>query len=305
VFLPVDVPFTDVDPYVEGAATDRQEWENAVEIPDSFFFGSAWRAGYYYFQSRMNWTATSVQTQEEATYAGQTSFVAHDIIGSGDEKNFLHQFRVDEDTDWNSFEFPVKGGKATIWVFDGLDAAEDSPWINSSEGLHLSSLIPEGQGDNLLDDRGFIARLNDDPSTDVHWFEGMPEPGDDGWDWEAWHYVFGRRTFGKSFQDVGRDPDPENAVPHEVYEFCSYNPDWRENNPPPPWCIWWAQQTQTKWVPGFVLMVKDGVERWVKAKIAVKQKVKVLKGQFWLHFWPPPPGTSVGPRARPSTSRGS
>jgi hypothetical protein len=296
VFLPVNVPFTDEDPVMDGMATSRQEWDKAFRIPDSFFFGAAWRAGYYYFQSRMNWTAESVGSGSTLSYPGQTTFVAHDIIGSADEKNFLHQFRVDEETDWNSFEFPVPGGMATIWVFDAHDELDDSKWILSSEGLHLSSLIPEGQGENLLDDRGFIARLNDDPETDVHWLPGMPEPGDRAWVWEDWHWVFGRRTFGKSFQDQRIDTDPENNVDHEVYEFCAYNPKWtREGDPPPPppWCIWWSSITVTTWRPAWMTVIKDGIARRVKVKVAQKKKVPILKGQFWLHFWPPefPVGT--------------
>jgi hypothetical protein len=163
-------------------------------------------------------------------------------------------------------------------------------------------LIPEGIAPNLIDDRGFIARLNDDPTTDVHWFPGMPEPGDPGWDWAAWHYVFGRHTFGRSFQAVALDTDPKNAVGHEVYEFCSYQPNWKHpparrpgHRPPPPpplpppprWCIWWDTINVSVLHSENVIVIADG--RPVKATLTTTETVKVpvLRGQFWLHFWDP------------------
>ena len=132
-------------------------------------------------------------------------------IGSGDEKNFLYQFRLDEDWDWNSFEFPTPDGKTTIWVFDGTNETDDTTWLPSSEGLSESPLLAQGSDPDKIEDIGFIARLNEDPSTDVHWKPGMPEPGDPGWVWEDWHWVFGRHTFGQSFQFTGLDTDLQNS----------------------------------------------------------------------------------------------
>jgi hypothetical protein len=144
--------------------------------------------------------------------------------------------------------------------------------------------------------------VNDDPSTDVHWFPGMPEPGDPGWDWAAWHYVFGRRTFGQSFQATGLDRDPKDAVDHQVYEFCSYQPNWKKERPkkkprpskkwppspgPAHWCIWW--ETINVRIPHSenVVVLVDG--RPVKATLTgtLPGQISVLRGQFWLHFWNP------------------
>lgn len=290
-FNMLNVPFTDVDPFMDGMATDNPEWARATRVPDTFFFGDVPRSGFYYFQNRLDWEATSVQTDEEEEYPGTTMFVAHDIIGSSDTNNPLHQFQVDDDNDWNSFEFRVPGGKATIWVFDDEDDSDDSDWLPFAEGLDQSSLIPEGTAPNLIDDRGFIARLNDDPSTDVHWFEGLPEPGDPGWDWADWHYVFGRHTFGQSFQDVLLDTDPENAVDHEVYEFCAYQPDWTNPPPPPPppppWCIWWDLEEEETITTKWIITIKDGRPVKTKVKVSTKKLVPILRGQFWLHFWDP------------------
>jgi hypothetical protein len=203
----------------------------------------------------------------------------------------LHHFQVDDDHDWNSFEFSVPNGKATIWVFDNVDEPDDSTWLPHAEGLDQSRLIPEGSGMNQIDDRGFIARLNDDPSTDVHWFEGTPEPGDAAWDWRDWHYVFGRHHFGTSFQDVGLDTDPENNVPHEVYEFYAYNPRLDPNDPgdgePPPYCIWWDWVTTTEKRSKTVIVIKDGSPRRATLTQTFKKKKPVLRGQFWLHMLPP------------------
>lgn len=286
-----DVPFTQADPRIDGRATDLPEWESSARLPDIFFAGPASRAGFYYFQSRMGWTATSVGSNAIMTYPGHVFGVAHDIVGSRDPDNILHHFQVDDDHDWNSFEFFVPSGKATIWVFDNVDDPDDRNWLPYAEGLDQSRFIPEGAGENLIDDRGFIARLNDDPSTDVHWFEGTPEPGDPSWEWRDWHFVFGRHHFGTSFQDVGLDTDPENAVPHEVYEFYAYNPRFDPSasggGEPPPWCIWWEWETTTEKKSKKVIVIKDGSPRRATLTQTFQRKKPVLRGQFWLHFLPP------------------
>lgn len=286
-----DVPITQADPRVDGRATDYQEWERAARLPDIFYAGPASRAGFYYFQSRIGWNATSVGSNASTNYPGHVFGVAHDIVGSRDPDNILHHFQVDDDHDWNSFEFSVPSGKAMIWVFDNVDEPDDSTWLPSAEGLDQSRLIPEGNAKNQIDDRGFIARLNDDPSTDVHWFEGSPEPGDTSWAWRDWHYVFGRHHFGKSFQDVGLDTDPENDVPHEVYEFYAYNPKLDPGGPgdgePPPWCIWWDWVTVTEKRSKRVIVIKDDSPTRATLTQTFKRKKPVLRGQFWLHFLPP------------------
>ena len=52
----------------------------------------------------------------------------------------------------------------TAWVFMDGDAPDDTIWIYDSMGLENSSLIPEPgcTGNNMIDDRGFIVRLDND-----------------------------------------------------------------------------------------------------------------------------------------------
>jgi len=290
LFLPVNIPTTDDDPIVDGRATSNPEWSDAMRVPDSFFFGNAGRSGFYSFERREDWTASPVGPPVEGggiTYDGSTLFVAHDIVGSPDPDNPLHQFQVDDPHDWNSFDFPVEAGTARIWVFDGENDDDDSNWLPFADDLATSHLIREGDDPDLIDDRGFIARLNGDPMTDVHWFEGMPEPGDPGWDWADWHFVFGRHTFGQSFQDVLLDTDTENRVDHEVYEACSYRPDFDMPPPPPPWCLWWSFVTVDEVEVKDVLVMKDGTPTKAKVKVTTKKKVPILTGQWWLHWWDP------------------
>lgn len=288
-FLPVNIPATDVNPSMDGAATSAAEWEDGMVLPDSFFFGAASRSGFYWFERKNDWNAEPRDAPLDGgiVYEGITLFVAHDIVGSSDPENPLHQFQLDEPSDWNSFEFSVPSGRATIWVFDTVNDTDDGNWLPYAEGLDTSSLIPELTDPDLIDDRGFIARLNDDPSTDVHWFETDPEPGDAGWDWETWHYVFGRRSFGQSFQETGLDPDPENAVDHEVYEACSWRPDYDpdDDDPPPPFCLWWEDEDVTEIEVKDVMVMKDGTPTKAKVKVPKTKQVPILKGQWWLHYW--------------------
>ena len=243
----------------------------------------------------MSWKATSVRTGATTTYPGQTQFIAHDLVGSSDPTSVLNHFQLDEDHDWNSFELNTPTGNVTIWVFDDQDDPDDSDWLLSAEGLDRSPLLAASSA-NRIDDRGFVARLNGDPATDVHWKEGMDEPGDPGWDWDAWHGVFGRHRFGSSFQDTGIDPDPENAVPHELYEVCAYDPAPRDRSVQPdgspappdedPWCLWWewvtveVKEERQGWV------IKDGARRRATLTTTEEIKVPVLRGDFWLHSPP-------------------
>ena len=153
-FLPVNIPATDVDPSLDGAATASTEWEDGMVLPDSFFFGDAGRSGFYWFERKNDWNTSPVSDGAGITYEGITLLVAHDIVGSSDPENPLHQFQVDEDRDWNSFEFSVPTGRATIWVFDAVNDTDDSDWLPYAEGLDTSSLISEASPvfPDLIDD---------------------------------------------------------------------------------------------------------------------------------------------------------
>jgi hypothetical protein len=128
---------------MDGKATNNDEWAKALRLPDSYFFGGTPRSGFYYFESKLDWVATSVTTGAHTKYEGTTIFVAHDIIGSSDPRNPLHQFQVDDSRDWNSFEFQTPAGTVRIWVFDDRNAPDDSSWLPFAEGLDNSRLIPE------------------------------------------------------------------------------------------------------------------------------------------------------------------
>ena len=295
-FSLAEAPFVQTDPSLDGQATRREEWDGAVRLPDLWFASPTARAGFYYLQSRMDWEATSVQSGARTTYPGLTQFVSHDIIGSGDPDSRLHQFQQDDEGDWNSFDVVTPSGNVKIWVFDDQDTLDDAAWLRGAEGLDRSSLLTGSSG-NRIDDRGWVARANDDPSTDVHWMRGMDEPGDPGWDWDAWHGVFGRHTFGSSFQDTGIDSDPENRVPHEVYEVAVHDPNPRDRSVQPdgsppdddakPWCLWWEWVTIDLPVSRPVLAPKDG--QMLPATLTTIEEIGfwVLRGDFWLHLPPP------------------
>lgn len=291
-----EAPFVQTDPLMDGKATSQEEWVNGVRLPDIFYAGPAARAGFYYFESRESWKATSVRTAATTTYPGHTQFIAHDLVGSSDPTSILHRFQLDEDNDWNSFRVVTPSGNVTIWVFDDQDDPDDSDWLPAAEGLDRSRLLTASSG-NQIDDRGFVARLNDDPATDVHWKEGMAEPGDSGWDWDDWYGVFGRHTFGSNFQDAGIDLDPENAIPHEVYEVAAYDPAPRDRSvqadgsPAPPdkdpWCLWWEWVTIDVKVERKGWAIKDGSRRPATLTTTEELTVPVLRGDFWLHYPPP------------------
>ncbi len=301
-FLPLSIPYTTADPLLDGQATSAIEWAQATRTPDVFYSGGASRAGAWYAQSRLDWEATSLLTPPNVTpYAGTTVFLAHDLVGSSDPANPLHQFQVQADTDWASFRVPVPAGTAQIWVFANGNAGDDSTWLPFADGLLSEDFVPEGVPPDIVNDIGFIARLNDDPTTDVHWIPGLdPEPGDtqalpDGgdptWVWEDWHHVFGRASFGQPFQANGLDPAEDNAVDHEVYEIAFYRPDFSagaDGEPPPPWNEWWnltsVEEAGPWWLGG---AVAGTPLKPFTVKQLLKKPVPVLRSDFWLRFRSP------------------
>jgi len=282
LFLPVNVPTTAANPFMDGQGL-RVEWQRAVRIPDSFFYREVGRAGYFLFENRVGWTARSLGSPgSTVTYPGTTTFIGHDVVGSPDPSSPLHQFQVDDDHDWQSFDVAVPGGRATIWIFDDVNDVDDDDWLLGTAGLADSSLAPEGAGPDVIDDRGFIVRLNGDPTTDVHWLEGMPEPGDGGWDWASHHHLFGRSSFGQSLQAAGLDADPENAVDHEYYEIARHRPDWASGPASPD--EWWDLAGAAA-VPLHVAESKDGVPVQGDGPILVKHAAKVPAALWWLQHW--------------------
>ncbi|MBL9086828.1 MAG: hypothetical protein JNM10_06765 [Planctomycetia bacterium] len=232
--IPADVPFVSVDPRVDGAASFAGEWTDALAVPNSFVDPTTLETpgGTFYYESRVDWTATS-SSGNTATYPGNTFFIAHDIWGS--PTGTFQFFKTNDASDWNYVKCTFSNGTVVeCWCFGGftatptpphglandLDEPDDGPWITGAVGLGASSLVPEGAGTNLVDDRGFIARLGGDPATDRHWFPGDPEPGDAGWDWDDFYGCFARAGFNDTFTTTGTDPVPAHAGNNEVYEWC-------------------------------------------------------------------------------------
>jgi len=300
-FLPLHVPYVAIEPHVSGAADDKGEWIDAARATDVFWFGSASRSGTWYSQARLDWTATAASLEDE-TYPGTTVFIAHDVVGSPDAGNPLHQFQVQADSDWGSFRVPVPGGVAQIWVFAGGNDADDSDWLPFADGLLTESLVPEGVPPDLVNDVGFIARLNDDPATDVHWLPGVaPEPGDPGWDWADWHGVYGRASFGQSFQAAGLDADADDAVDHEVYEIAFHRPDLVvapvADGDPAAWGQWWDESVGGI-APAWLGAAGSGTPtKPFTPEQALVKTAPIARSEFWLQLRDPllPAGSPGNP----------
>lgn len=253
-----DAPCVDVDPMMDGASTFPGEWGDALALPDGFTdpFTGVSPAGYFYYQKRIDWEATSVTLGNTTTYPGPTAFIAHDIYG--DPGGAFAFFRVNNPFDWNYVRVERQDGSITeCWNFAGFTAVptpphglanhlnepDDGLWITAAGTLAASSLIPEGPGADLLRDAGFIVRKDEDPSTDRHWFPGMAEPGDPAWDWDDFYGCFARAGFNASFFMTGDDASPDAAThgdPNEVYEWAFH--EWAEGPPPldcTEWCFEW------------------------------------------------------------------
>ncbi len=252
-----DAPCADVDPAVDGASSFPGEWSDALAMPDGFTdpFTGASPAGYFYYQKRIDWMATSAAGNSD-TYTGSTAFIAHDIYGGA--LGAFAFFRINNPFDWNYVKVERQDGSITeCWNFGGfvatptpphgggndLNEMDDGLWITAAGPLATSVLIPEGPGADLIVDVGFIVRKDEDPSTDRHWLPGMDEPGDPGWDWDMWYGCFARAGFNASFSINADDASPDAALhtdPNEVYEWCFH--EWAEGGPPlncTQWCFEW------------------------------------------------------------------
>ncbi len=292
--IKADAPFVTVDPRVDGAASfatgaaTPDEWGDALRTSDSFLDPATGTTpgGTFYHEEKDSWTATSA-SGNSATYPGTTYFVAHDIWGAA--TGLFASFRVNDLGDWNSVEVETPNGStrevwcfggflgntpphATVAPFEDVDEPDDGTWITDAGGLMSSALIPEVGGPNLIDDRGFIVRLNGDPSTDRHWFPGMPEPGDPGWDWNAFYGCFARAGFNQTFQSTEIDPVAAHAADHEVYEWCFHDAPAILPTPSPPvpeaplQCLAWK----------------------IKFLDPPKRFIIFVAPDFLIHFAPPP-----------------
>jgi hypothetical protein len=247
--------FTTYDPIIDGRATYYEEWKDATKVPDLMTDGIIPNAGFYYFERKLNWNAIS-PSGSSSVIPGSTLFIAHDI--NGYPTGNLSHFQIPESDDWNVMEFGTPLGTVACWVLAQENTLDDTLWLPNS-GLENSILIPEGTGNDLINDTGYIVRLNNDPSTDRHWFPGYPAPGDPAWltgTGAYYYWTFGNWNFSDSFYAKGLDASP---YPNEEYEWASTHMEESE-------CIWWG---------------------WEATKIDDKVVWGwVLHGQVWLHYPP-------------------
>ena len=195
-------PVTRANPKIDGQFTNSREWASARTEVRTFPTGSE---GTWYYQSKNNWEATSSEGNT-ATIKGLTIFALHDIWSSTTE----------EEADYNTLQISFWNRRVTVWIFVGEDETDDS-WLKNTK-------IPENpRYRNGIDDRGFLVRLNNDPSTDRHWLPGDPEPGDSDWNGANYHYVFARATFNDTGRTVQGDTTYNPEGDNEVYELALMN----------------------------------------------------------------------------------
>ncbi len=215
-FVPVPV-----DPVVnsgDAQVTTPFEWALASWQLDPGGAG----IGVVYAQARTNWMAHAL-SGDSLAYPGRTGFLMHDISVNVTQN----------EDDYNYFDIynSLDGAKVSIWCLSNGDMPDDSGWLPQSR-LANSTLIPEGIGNNWIDDRGFVVRVNDDSTTDRHWFPGMPEPGDAVFDWATWYGVFGTSGFNNSAFTNGLPLALDGA--NEIYELAIRMRDGAA----PPECSW-------------------------------------------------------------------
>lgn len=200
-------PVTRANPKIDGQFTNSQEWASARTQVRTFPRGSE---GTWYYQSRSNWRATSSKGST-ATIGGLTIFTLHDIWSS----------TTQEESDYNTFQLRFPNNRfsndlVTVWIFMGEDAKDDS-WIRNTR------IGDNPRYRNGIDDRGFLVRLNNDPTTDRLWVPGNPEPGDPDWNGADYHYVFAKATFNDTGRTVQGDTRYNPKGNNEVYELALMN----------------------------------------------------------------------------------
>ncbi|TKJ41471.1 hypothetical protein CEE37_02610 [candidate division LCP-89 bacterium B3_LCP] len=201
----LELPPVTIDPIVnrsDGQVTFATEWSGAHWVVDYSPLD-----GTYYGESKENWNAIS-SMGNQATYPLVTAFVLHDIW----------ELTQRNDYDYNTFCIVgIDGTKITTWVFDDLDCRNDRRWLGGSG-------LTGPQYSAGVDDRGYIVRKNDDPTTDVHWFPGMAEPGDPGWSWPPWYGFFGTYGFNNTPYTQGLAGSQTVSDPREIYEVAFRDP---------------------------------------------------------------------------------
>lgn len=190
IVLATSFPDAGVDPIVDGAFTDAQEYQYANVVPDDLGVGD------FYKEHREDWMGyTDTITFFENHYFYDSAYGQLDGY------------------DLNMWDFKWGDVQVTTWIFLETENTPDQWWLHAVE-LGSSPLI-DANGD-LFDDGGFLVRLNDDPNTDRQWKPGDPEPGDAGWNFADYYGVFARGGFNTSANDIGLSSVTDSR---EIYEW--------------------------------------------------------------------------------------
>lgn len=210
---PPNLPGVSVDPILEGAASFAGEWNAAAWVQDASPPPPP-IPGTMYGESKLDWRATSF-TGNRTTYPGITGFFLHDI------SNLV----VRDEYDYNTFFLATSGRSVTLWVFGNGDEPNDAQWILGS-GINRSS----------IDDRGFLVRSGNNPTTDRQWFLGQPVPGDPAWEWSSFYGVCGFYGFNNTCFDslLANSVDGTNEVYEVAFRMLA------GNSPGIPPCTFWT-----------------------------------------------------------------
>lgn len=172
-------------PVMDGSFTTPQEWANAGKVRDDL------NVGWFYNQYTENWHSSNTLSFFKMH--------AFDDPGYGQLDTY----------DLNSFEFTFGANTVKTWVFEPGECPPDlDPLWLGEVGL--------GDYTSLLDDGGFLVRLNGDPLSDRIWRPGMAQPGDPGWDFTQYYGVFAFAGFDNSAFVQGYSDVVE---PRELYEW--------------------------------------------------------------------------------------
>ncbi|MCP3962499.1 MAG: hypothetical protein GY719_32050 [bacterium] len=180
-------------PVMDGAFTTPAEYSAANKVRDDL------NVGWYYKEHVQNWTVNGVTYPNTITF-----FDNHFFTDRGYGQLDLY--------DMNSWEFAWGDVAIEVWLF--LEGNNPDQW--DYLWLDLAGIGTVNYPSGFDDDGGFLVRLNYDPSTDVRWLPGDPEPGDPAWSFEKYYGVFAKGGFNDSHYTNGYSTIRKRR---EIYEW--------------------------------------------------------------------------------------